>query len=197
MDKTDLRKWFSDHPVDDALYFKEARTEQAQFARALAGLLRTAPTVISTHVSKSVLLPVYHIERDDLGLALVLRGNFYNWKLSVISERPIEANFDGLFKTTPPVEPDYTGDALHPVYFEGFPRELIFSYYEPSDKRRWSAEIWDRYALWCAVYLVAKAAGGIAPLKWHTRESHALELAEERKRWEAERAVEKEPGDHG
>ena len=96
--------------------------------------------------------------------------------MSVISDAPIEADFSRLFHTTPPVEPDYTGDPLHPVYFEGFPRNLIYGYYGKSDKKTWSAEIHGREALWTSIYLIMASLGDLKPLQWHTKESHQAEL---------------------
>src|SRR6185369_7381601 len=100
---------------------------------------------------KSVKLPVYQLSRPDLGLRLILRGNFHDWKLSVISNKPIAADFTGLFRTTPPTHPKYHGNELASCYFEGFPEELVFGYYEPSDKCQWSAAIGGQQALWATV----------------------------------------------
>jgi hypothetical protein len=156
---------------------------------------RIKARVISTHGSKSVGLPVYELDRPDLGIRLILRDNFYNWKLTVMAGLPIVADFSGLFHTTPPVEPDYTGNPLSACYFEGFPRELVFGYYEPSDKRHWSAEInGGDQALWAVVFLIVKALGAVKPFVWNTRESHRKQLDEERAAWQAERAAEKAAG---
>lgn len=148
--------------------------------------------VISYHRSKSVRLPVFSIERPDIGLQLVLRNNFYNWKLSVISETPIEADFSGLFYTTSPVEPSYTGNHLLPVYFEGFPRNLIFGYYAESDKKRWSAEVSGDHDLWMTLFLIMRSLGHIKAFRWHTQESHRIELDRDRERLEKKRAQNKE-----
>jgi hypothetical protein len=117
-----------------------------------------------------VLLPVYSMERGDLGLRLILRDNFYNYKLSVVSYTPLDVDFTGLCHTTPPPDPDYTGDPLNPVYFEGFPAELIFGYYAPSDRRKFSLEIWGRQSkLWTVVFLIMRARGALRPAEWATR----------------------------
>lgn len=131
---------------------------------------RTLAQVISTHGSKSILLPVVEYHRADLGLTFVVRNNFYNWKLSVESERPVVADFGGLFHTTPPVDPDYTGNPLASVYFEGFPGDRIHPYYTQGDRRRWSAEIGNDEELWMTVFLVMRAVGGIAVDVWQRDE---------------------------
>jgi len=180
------------------MYYKKASGGQIMFARdnlcslVSAGLPydreRKTLTVISTHRSKSVVLPVYNFERPDLGLRFVARENFYNWKLSVISERPIDCDFAGLFKTTPPIQPEYTGDPLSSVYFEGFPEDLVFGYYE-TNKCRFSAEIGGDQAMWTVLFLIMRSVGAIKARPWHTRESHQAELAAESKaRADAERA---------
>ena len=85
--------------------------------------------VISTHCSKSINLPVVEITRADLGIRFIMRNNFYDWKLTVISENPIEGDFAGIFMTEPPPEPEYTGNGLSPVYFQGFPESLVRGYW--------------------------------------------------------------------
>jgi hypothetical protein len=192
----DLQEWAMAHKPDEDLLYKSGYWRQIIWVRDdLCGLVsrgmkgpRIKARVISTHGSKSVGLPVYELERPDLGIRLILRDNFYNWKLTVMSALPIVADFSGLFHTTPPVEPKYTGNPLSSCYFEGFPEELVFGYYEPSDKRHWSAEInGGDQVLWAVVFLIMKSLGAAKPFRWHTRESHALELAEQSARWRAER----------
>lgn len=186
-----LQEWFSAKlDQDKDLIYLPAMKDQVMFVRdclariASAGLSyersKEVAFVVSEHRSKSVALPVYSLERPDIGLRFVLRDNFHDWKLSVISEMPVEADFTGLFHTTPPVEPDYTGNPLAWVYFEGFPRDLVFGYYAEGDKRRWSAAIGSREGLWTAMFLIMRSQGHIRPARWHTRESHEAELAAER-----------------
>lgn len=179
-----LQEWVEGHTVHDEMLWKGAFGNQIMFVRDRlvpvfgAGLSyeqqQAVATVISTHYSKSIKLPVYQLTRPDL--AIVLRNNFDNWKMSVLSETPIQPVFAGLFYTTPPVEPEYTGNPLSSVYFEGFPKDLIFPYYSQSDGRRWSAEIPVNEALWTSVFLIMRSLGHVKPLEWHTRESHHREL---------------------
>lgn len=179
-----LQQWFDRQraATPDDLDYKEASARQIMFVRdEVAGLFgcgldseahRGLVEVVATHTSKSVLLPVYNMERRDLGLRLILRDNFYNYKLSVISEAPLDVDFTGLCHTTPPPDPDYTGDPLHPVYFEGFPEELIFGYYAPSDRRKFSLEIWGgQRKLWTVVFLIMRARGALRPFEWGTRKT--------------------------
>ncbi len=196
-----LHQWATEHPIKDEMLWKKAAERQMYFVEddlnplmqnRLKGKERKIAQVISEHRSKSIILPVYVLERGDL--KMILRYNFYNWKMSVICGRTIDANFDGLFHTTPPIEPDYTGNELASVYFEGFPKDLCFDYYEVTDKKVWSAEIHSAQMLWTTTYLILKALGYVVPTKWHTKESHRKELDEDRVVWDAEQAEEKENG---
>jgi len=170
-----LREWVNEHPVGDEMLWKRGSEGQNEFFYDIQGLIgvglayedaKNLARVISTHRSKSIVLPVVEYNREDLGLRLILRNNFYNWKLSVISTNPIKADFSNLFFTIPPVEPEYTGDPLHPVYFEGFPRELIFGYYTTSDGRHWSAEIGGDKTLWTVLFLIMRAVEAFGTPRW-------------------------------
>jgi hypothetical protein len=182
-----LSDWARDTRVEDTLFWKGTAHNQVEFVLKELGpfaagihdyaLAEESLRVISTHRSKSVDLPVYRIINMELDMEFILRNNFYNWKFSVISSKPILAEFTGLFYTSPPVEPDYTGDHLAPVYFEGFPEKYIFGYYDKSDnKKKWSADMYNDYDLWTTIYVCLRALGGIKPLVYHTRKSHAAEL---------------------
>jgi hypothetical protein len=165
---------------DKQLIYSEAGINQCVFVRNNIGYMmgagltsRDAITdmcrVIGTHRSKSVILPVYQISRPDVGLVVTLRNNFYNWKVSFQSEQRILVDFDGLFATPPPIDPEYTGNPLSSVYFEGFKPEHIFGYYMNSDRRQFSAEIRDDYRLWTTLFLVMRHLGAIQPFKWGKR----------------------------
>lgn len=192
-----LQDWIREQTVGDEMLWKGVFGDQVGFVRdTLAPIVSIGldreydehcydiVSVISTHRSKSINLPVYEMARNDLGLKIILRGNFYNWKLSVISDRPIEADFTGLFITSPPSEPEYTGDHLHPVYFEGFPSELIFGYYDIGDRKKWSAEICDKYSLSTVIFLIMRSLGAVKQLLYWTRAEHEESLNKERKKFE-------------
>lgn len=193
-----LHQWIKENQPNDEMLWKNAAGRQMTFVRdnlnpLLQNKLKRAERkdiqVISEHRSKSIILPVYVLEREDL--KIILRYNFYNWKMSVICGKKIDANFDGLFHTTPPIEPDYTGNELASVYFEGFPEDLCFDYYESTDKKVWSAEISNDQMLWTTVYLILKALGYIESMKWRTKKSHRKELDADMAEWDAKRAKEK------
>ena len=106
-----------------------------------------------------------------------MRNNFYNWKLTVISNQEIVADFGCMFYTEPPTDPKYTGDKLHPVYFEGFPDDLIRGYYS-QNKKEFSAEINNDYDMWMVMHMMMRTLGVLKDKKYTTKESHKKELAE-------------------
>ena len=103
-------------------------------------------------------------------MKFIFKNNFIDWRLSVVSDYSIDIDFSSLFKTSPPPDPNHTGDPLHPFFFDGFPKGLIFSYYEESDKKRWSAKINNNYILWTTMFIVMKYLGLIVPVQWAKRD---------------------------
>lgn len=162
----------------DRYNYKEAALAQFSFVRDYCRPLfgvglsfeqkLNVANVISTHHSKSITLPVYELTRPDIDLKIILRNNFYNWKMSVINSSEINANFSGLFHTSPPIDEAYTGNPLSPIYFEGFESDLIFSYYE-KDNKRFSAEIFSNYSLYTTIFLIMQGVGVVKALEWATR----------------------------
>lgn len=196
---TNLREWCEQNIPGDEMLWKGGFGQQVSFVRDTLNALvwRGVPyddrgdvSVVSTHRSKSIILPVYELARPDLGIRVILRNNFHDWKVSVISELLLEVDLTGLCYTAPPTEPSYTGDHLNPVYFEGFPGDLIFGYYHASDHKRWSMELYGEESVYTALFLIMRAAGAVRPMLYHTRESHRIELDRDReayKRAEARR----------
>lgn len=186
----DLQSWANANEPGKEMFYAQGFWNQVMFLRDdVAGVLSSGlgayskieGRVISQHRSKSVNLPVVAFVRPDLELRIVLRNNFYNWKMSVSSKAPIEADFTGLFIESPPLEPDYTGDNLSHVYFEGFPREEIFGY-RKSDSLKWSAEIHSNFDLMTTLFLIMRGLKQVKPLVYTTRATHKIQLDEESKR---------------
>ncbi len=76
--------------------------------------------VVGTHVSKSLRVPVYGLRLPEHGVRAVLRSNFYDWKVSVLSDRPLDEGFGRLFDPC----------KVHtPEYCEGIPPDLVFGSY--------------------------------------------------------------------
>ena len=199
--RTHLNEWIKQQTVGDEMLWKGAFGGQMSNLRSLHYSIAfgmdyddykdSVAWVVSTHRSKSITLPVVSYERPDLGLQFVVRDNFYNWKLSVISEKPIDDPlFPWLFFTVPPTEPEYTGNPLATCYFEGFPKELIFGY-QSQDHRRWSAEISSLAWLQVTLLLCMKAAGAMPMPVWRTKAIADAEFAGARDREQARKAAAK------
>lgn len=149
MERISLQEWANRNVPDEQLFSRGGYWKQIVFVRD--NILRLlAPSyeeytdicdnrtwVISTHMSKSVLLPVYRIELPN-GMAFTMRYNFYNWKVSVSSPRDIHTDFMGLF--------DPNGKYAY-CYCEGFPEEYVYGSYA-ENKRQFTIELYDEYKLY-------------------------------------------------
>lgn len=200
---TPLQDWVNEQICGDEMLWKGAFGTQIEFIRdELTPLVESGMNfyerkdeqiarVISTHTSKSITLPVVQITRQDFSISFTVRNNFFGWKLTVLSEEPIKADFGPLFKTIPPPEPDYTGDELRSVYFEGFPENLVCGYHS-QNKRQWSASIGGDFALWTVVFLCMQSIGALSDKKYHTRRSHQKEMEAEKAARERYESVKKD-----
>ena len=99
------------------------------------------PFVIGTHRSKSVLLPVMEMDLSKIGLKIILRCNFYDWCISVESEKDIDCDFMGLIT-------DQKG------YFEGFPKDRIYDKYSETNKKNFSLCLSDNYDVYTFIFLL-------------------------------------------
>lgn len=164
-------RWLADHEKTNLLFVARDRhggiyLPQVHFVRdQLAGLFwadvpydarkaieprascKETAYVIGEHTSKSVRLPIYSLERPDLGLQVVLRENYHDWNLSVISETPVTADLRGF-------ELD---DAR--CYFEGFPPEVRFGAFRENPKK-FSLYIGSDYAIYTFLWLLMRDRRG-------------------------------------
>ena len=187
-----LQEWFIENEPKSTMSFKKGYEHQCMFMRDdLAYLMsqnmpeseenkypRIEAMVISTHRSKSIDLPVVMLEREDIGLKIILRDNFYNWKMSVISGKPVNADLEGLAYLNPPRDPNYTGDCLHPAYFEGFPDEYMFSYFLTSDRKELSMELRSDKYVYMAIFLILRSMDVITPLIQAVGEEYKAKTAQ-------------------
>ena len=128
----DVTAWIRVNEPDKNLIYAKGLGDQVCFVRdTLCSLLRSTyeewrdnpPLVISTHYSKSVKLPVFQIDMEKYGIEMVLRYNFYDWKISVKSDKPLDFDYMGLFNPT---------EKISSVYCEGFPKDKVYGSYEQS-----------------------------------------------------------------
>jgi len=144
----DLQTWIANNPVASEMLWKGSAENQLKFMRDTIGELlwevkeNPEVKVISTHRSKSISLPVYQFTMN--GIIFILRDNFYNWKVSVVSQQDINVDFGKLFD--PSIE-------IHSCYCEGFPEEFVFGSYNKS-KKMFTIDLRDQYQVYLFVWLV-------------------------------------------
>lgn len=154
----DVTAWMRVNEPDENLIYTKGFEDQICFVRdTLCQLLRSTyeewrdnpPLVISTHYSKSVKLPVFQINLEKYGIEMVLRYNFYDWKISVKSDKPLDFDYMGLFN--PAEEISY-------LYCEGFPRDKVYGSYEHSHSQ-FTIEIGSHYNLYTFIFLLKNYLG--------------------------------------
>lgn len=177
-------RWLAEHESTDLIYARsggDVRLQQVHFVRdTLAGVFwagvpyeerqlatpredcRETALVIGEHHSKSVRLPVYSLDRPDLDLRFVMRDNFYDWNVSVLSETPVTTDLRSfpLDYWTDEERKRFAG-GYRPgtswgyCFFQGFPEELQFGPYR-EDQRRFSMCVRSDYELYTLVWLITR-----------------------------------------
>ena len=154
----DVTAWIRVNEPDKNLIYAKGLGDQVCFVRdILCPLLRSTyqewidnpPLVISTHYSKSVKLPVFQINLEKYGIELVLRYNFYNWTISVKSDKPLNFDYMGLFNPT---------EKILSVYCEGFPKDKVYGSYEQNHSQ-FTIQIESRYDLYTFIFLLKNYLG--------------------------------------
>ena len=81
-----LLQWMRSSEIDDSMCWKNAAERQMCFVRDVlcTNLLKVPVFVVSTHMSKSILLPVYRFRLQN-GIIVTARENFYGWSVSIKS----------------------------------------------------------------------------------------------------------------
>lgn len=82
--------------INDKMIWKNAALDQIKQFKALAERLCVVPEVVGSHHSKSIELPVVRLEIN--GKAILLRDNFYDVNVCVVSPEPIELSLHGIFE---------------------------------------------------------------------------------------------------
>jgi hypothetical protein len=149
----DLLTWCRVNDPEEKMLWKQGYWEQIMLIRDTINPLfyssyeeyKDNPVmVISTHRSKSIVLPVYEINLKQYALKMIIRNNFYDWKVSVISEKTINADFMGIFKED---------ENINSIYCEGFKDEQVFQSFK-ENKIQFTVEINGRYELFTFMYLL-------------------------------------------
>jgi len=136
-----LTDWVRDesNKPDDTLIYRTGLYSQIEKVKEFAGLLWANErgcsdylfkdyydriTVASTHMSKSVTLPVYRIVWK--GITFIIRYNFYDWKVSIDSPFPLDMDFEDTFNYD---------EKIPSVYCEGFSDDWVYGSYNENNKK--------------------------------------------------------------
>ena len=92
---THLNTWIENNPVKDEMRWKAGAQHQSEKFAQLADELDSEPTVVSTHTSKSIELPVVSIEGKHG--RFLLRDNFHDVNLCVQWEFPPDLALSDLY----------------------------------------------------------------------------------------------------
>ena len=147
-----LLHWMRKREIDDKMLYKNVAIKQECFIRdqICMRLLHTHSFVISTHRSKSIVLPVYAFTMEN-GIKVICRENFYGWKLSVklpkdrpceniIPEDLLEGGYD---------------ENTSKCYIEGFKDEWIFEGYKlDKTQRNFSFGVYSDYDFYTVMYML-------------------------------------------
>jgi len=149
----DATTWIRVNSPSDNMIYKQGFSDQVCFVRDTINQLfynsyeeleANPVLVINTHTSKSIKLPVYKINLKKYNLSMIIRNNFHNWKVSVISEKEINVDFMDLFEED---------EVIHSVYCEGFEKNQVFGCFK-DNKKQFTVEIYDRNRLFTFMYLL-------------------------------------------
>lgn len=151
----DLLTWSRVNEPDDKMTYKDSYWRQITFIRdKINYLLNDGETyeyisenpvlVINTHRSKSIILPVCKINLTRYGIIIILRNNFYDWKISVVSEQDLNVDFKEIFNEK---------EAIHYVYCEGFQENQVFGLFTES-KKEFTVSIGGNENLYVFMYLL-------------------------------------------
>lgn len=154
----DVTAWMRVNEPNENLFYAKGLGEQIRFVQnIICSLLMpnyeeaidNPPLVISTHYSKSVKLPVFQINLKKYGIEIVLRNNFYDWKISIKSNNPLDFDHMGLFN--PEEEISY-------LFCEGFPKDKVYGSYNQNHSK-FTIEISNHYKLYTFMFLLKNYLG--------------------------------------
>ena len=159
--KQELLYFMRKQELDDNLMWKDASISQEVFVRdtICGNLLKVHGFVVSTHYSKSCELPVYFITMRN-GVKLIMRYNFYDWKVSVETPNNQPALPAGYLPTDLMTFSMVDGklEKIPQCYLEGFKKEWCYDAYDPENiPRKFTIEVPSKYSLYVIIYLLKHA----------------------------------------
>lgn len=144
-----LIEFMRENELDDNLDYKKAAERQMAFVRDKIGLhLTNSPIfVLSTHMSKSCLLPVYGLKLTN-GIELIMRENFYGWVVSIRSPFTIEKLPKFCYGDK---YDDTDSNDIHECYCEGFHNSWVYAFANENFKYS-TFRVHEDYDLYTLIY---------------------------------------------
>lgn len=141
IEKQPLSVWIANNQPKKQMFYVGACGEQFAFIAKLQSILFSDPrtadrctAIIGMHGSKSIDLPVVEFQLPNV--RLVMRDNFYDWKVSVQIDEPIDVDVVG----TSFIELFDPTQEHSSCYCEGFSEHDVFGSFD-SDRRRFTVSI--------------------------------------------------------
>lgn len=155
VEKRRLQAWANAHTPSDEMLWKSSYWDQIIFVRdQIASMLarsyeeyKDLVDVSGEHTSKSITCPVYFIDLKDYGVRIWMRYNYYDWNVSVESERHITCDFLDTFSDN-----DYSY-----CFCQGM-EDKKFSTYKDNDKK-FTVCIGDKYNVYTFLKCLKKFLG--------------------------------------
>lgn len=151
MSNTLLLTYIRDNEISDNMLYKDDAMQQMIYMRDTIGhdLCQVPMFVVSTHVSKSIELPVYGFVLRN-GVKIIARDNFYGWMVSVVLPYNLPLGYFDM---------DIFSDNEKFNYIEGFKSQWIYDPYDPGSKTRskFTVGINNDYILYMFIYKLIKA----------------------------------------
>jgi len=148
-----INEWIELNRVGDNMVYKGGFNHQLEFmittlGRAFIDLkwdtYETLLTVVSTHTSKSIKLPVYQIIWHNI--IFIIRNNFHDWKVTILSD----ISLDGLEKT----RLFNPSEKIDSCYCEGFEENWVCGSYN-DDHCHFTVELNTEYDLYTLIRIIA------------------------------------------
>ena len=149
MQKT-FTEWLYLNPLRGDTIVREEFEEVKKFIRDLSFMLWedsvSEPVVISKHAFRNLLFPVYKFVIEKCNLVIIMRHNFYDWKISIDSKEPIFCDYLGIIDEN---------ETIGPQQCEGFPLINVYKSYS-ENKYSFTVSLKSKYDVYTFLYMTKK-----------------------------------------
>lgn len=149
----DLLTWMRVFEPKNGMHYKKGYWDQTVFIRDEINALlypdydichANPVMVIATHISKSIIVPIYYMNIAEYGTEIIMKYNFMNWIISINSKHDI-TGIDNFFTEDEPVRK---------VCCENMRDEHIYGMYKDNNKQFTIDFKGSKYELWTMFYLM-------------------------------------------